>query len=263
MRGVRAIFWDVDNTLIENSAARQSGFRAAIEAMRAIDLPAKSVDDALGRLYRLERYFGSGWPLSLLRLLCIEYQIRSEQQLESLVEAGACAYQRHQLSARPAEGIEDTLHELKKRGYRLGIISNAIARDQIGKLRVAKLLEFFDPSLILISSMFYKHAAAEQTDDPSGLARCIEDTGIFRVEKPWRTLFEEARRRTGFAPEEILFVGDLRTDVVGAKAAGFLSALLSAREGGNNEEDYGAPCFLYLEQPDYVLSAVVELLASR
>lgn len=64
---------------------------------------------------------------------------------------------------------------------------------------------------------------------------CAEDLGAL---KPHRAAFDEAVRRLGVAPDEILHVGDrLDADVAGAHAVGMRAALFTA----GNARKYAAP----------------------
>ena len=72
------------------------------------------------------------------------------------------------------------------------------------------------------------------------------------VGKPHAAMFEAAAKRLGVRPEEILMVGDrLETDILGATAAGFKTALLLT--GVSNQGDIGSA------QPDYVLDNLAAL----
>ncbi len=72
------------------------------------------------------------------------------------------------------------------------------------------------------------------------------------VGKPHAGMFQAAAKRLGVQPEEILMVGDrLETDISGAKAAGFKTALLLT--GVSKREDVGDAA------PDYVLDDLAAL----
>ena len=75
------------------------------------------------------------------------------------------------------------------------------------------------------------------------------------VGKPYPAMFEAAARLLGTRPEETLMVGDrLETDIDGAKAAGFKTALVLT--GVSNRGDIGSSA------PDYVLEDLAALVAT-
>ena len=99
----------------------------------------------------------------------------------------------------PFEETVLTLDALKKKGYRLGIITNLRAdlEPLIQKTGLSGRLDF-----------------------------CVNST-LVGLEKPHPPIFQEAIRRSGAEPGEVLHVGDqVRSDVAGAKAMGMRAALL-------------------------------------
>ncbi|HYR11967.1 MAG TPA: HAD family hydrolase, partial [Longimicrobium sp.] len=93
----------------------------------------------------------------------------------------------------------ETLEELRRRGYRLGVISNADGR-------------------------------AEQALDAVGLRghfELIVDSGLVGIDKPDPRIFHHALELMGVAPEEAVYVGDIyEIDVQGARAAGMRAILI-------------------------------------
>jgi len=96
-------------------------------------------------------------------------------------------------------GVAPALAELRRRGLKLTIVSNAN-----GKLRV----------------LFERLALA-------GCVDCLLDSHDEAVEKPDPRFFEIALERSGARRESTIHVGDLyQVDVVGARAAGLRGVLL-------------------------------------
>jgi len=102
-----------------------------------------------------------------------------------------------------------TIEALRRRGFRLGVISNGTP----------------------------------------GVARCLEVAGVTeRVEfvlvsalvgweKPSREIFAMGLEAVGLRPDEVVFVGDhYEADIRGARAAGMQTVLID-REGRHNEAD--------------------------
>lgn len=97
------------------------------------------------------------------------------------------------------QGTDDVLHELKRRGYRLGVISNADGT-------VERLLR--DMGLL-------------------GHFEFVIDSTSVGVEKPDPRIFRMALERMGIEPHEAVYVGDVyEIDVAGARAAGIRGVLI-------------------------------------
>ena len=112
----------------------------------------------------------------------------------------------------PFEDTLPTLTFLRDRSYRLGIITNLRAD-------LAPLV---------------RQAGFEQCMD-----FCVNST-LAGSEKPHAPIFEEAIRRAGVKPREMLHIGDqVRSDVAGARAMGMHAALLD--RGGWHEAVDGCP----------------------
>ncbi len=103
------------------------------------------------------------------------------------------------LWTRPTEGAGSTLRALRKRGHRLGVVSNS------------------DGS---IAAYMRKLGFAEHLD-------VIVDSHLVGVEKPDPEIFEIALRALGAAPDQALYVGDLpAVDILGAERAGLRPVLV-------------------------------------
>ena len=101
--------------------------------------------------------------------------------------------------ARP--DVKPTVIELHKRGYRLGIIANAISPTEIPEwLETYKLKQYFEA--IVLSS-------------------------TFGFRKPDPSIYLEAARLAGVEPARCAYVGDNPTrDIPGARQAGFRTVLI-------------------------------------
>ncbi len=117
----------------------------------------------------------------------------------SLIDALWEAHQRVGLWTVAAERGPRTVRELKRRGYRLGVVSNAegnVARD----LDAAGYRGAFD---------------------------AVIDSHVVGLEKPDPAIFALALERIGSQAEHAIFVGDVPSvDVEGARAAGIVPVLL-------------------------------------
>ena len=112
----------------------------------------------------------------------------------------------------PFEDTVPSLEALRARGYRLGVITNLRA-DLAPLIRRAGLADMLDFSV---------------TSAQAG------------KEKPHPPIFQEALKRAAVPPDEVLHIGDqIRSDVVGARAAGMRAALLD--RGGWHDPVDGCP----------------------
>lgn len=142
-------------------------------------------------------------------------------------------YDRYDLDAgerwRLRPHASETIRRLRETGLRLAVVSNIGSRALHAALRGLGLADSFDLVLSRDDVRFMK-------PDPEGLGRALEQLGVDR--------------------DSALFVGDSRTDVLAARAAGVRVAVVA---GG--ESDRRA---LEVDPPDHYLDSldgVMEVLA--
>ena len=123
----------------------------------------------------------------------------TEEQIRQAVGAFFSEYQEHW---RLGDDTLQTLEALKKRGFRLGIISNASDREDVRVLmRKGSLDPFFDHIIV----------SAEEG---------------FR--KPHPKIFQKGLRKFRVTPEQCVMVGDtLSADILGANQMGIFSIWIS------------------------------------
>ena len=97
------------------------------------------------------------------------------------------------------ERTDETLDELRRRGYRLGVISNADGQVE-AMLGAVGLRPHFE---------------------------LVIDSGVVGIDKPDPRIFQLAAGRLGIQPAEAVYVGDIyEIDVQGARAAGMHAVLI-------------------------------------
>jgi putative hydrolase of the HAD superfamily len=130
----------------------------------------------------------------------------------------------------PAPGAEETLSELKRRGYRLGVISNTMSTLDIPRsLEAFGWTDYFD--VVILSA-------------------------DLKIRKPSPKPFLEAARRLNLPPDRCAYLGNrISKDIVGCRRAGFaLGLILEPPSGPRAEEkDHTSP-------PDVVIHVLGELL---
>jgi putative hydrolase of the HAD superfamily len=194
MHRIKAVLFDLDNTLIDFTRMKSESVRAAARAMARAGLrvPPEKIEGMLWTLYQEHGIEYQKVFQKLLRATIgrIDYRILS---------AGIIAYRsakQEHLHAFPR--TQSVLKELQKRGYKLGVVSNAPRMQAWTRLTQAGLADFFQS------------------------VTAFEDV---RVKKPHYIPFHAAARKLALTPDKILFVGDsLQRDVIGAKKAGMRAA---------------------------------------
>lgn len=127
---------------------------------------------------------------------------------ESIVDSLWEAHQKFGLWTVAVDDALETVAALKKRGLRIGVVSNAEGR-------VQRDLE----------------AAGY-----GGLLEIVVDSHLVGVEKPDPEIFRIALRKMKVGPESAVYVGDLPSvDIAGARAAGLTPVLLDRHDIYQNE----------------------------
>jgi len=122
-----------------------------------------------------------------------------EDALDAVGERLKAEHLRRHLWSHVEPGTREALEEIRDRGYRLGVISNADGRVE-ALLRTVALRDLFE---------------------------FVVDSQVVGFEKPDPRIFHEGTGRLGLEPGECLYVGDLYpVDVVGARGAGMEALLL-------------------------------------
>jgi len=199
---MKAVIFDVGNTLLWLDhpfiigVLREHGIETDEDALLAAQYGAKLLLDELVRTGR------AGDDASRVKVFLGEVFRQlgvSDDALPAIAERLHARHAEHNLWCVVRERTEETLGELRRRGYRLAIISNADGR-------VQALL------------------------DGLGLLRHFEfviDSGTVGVEKPDPRIFHMALERMGIEPHDAVYVGDVyEIDVAGARAAGLRAVLL-------------------------------------
>jgi putative hydrolase of the HAD superfamily len=218
---VRAVIFDLDNTLTDFMRMKRAAVEAGIDGMRdaGLAVPASRVEQRVWQIYEREG---------------IEYQHVFDRALEEelgrvdpkLLAAAIVAYRRARASTLVLyPHVQYTLLELLKRGLRLAVVSDAPRFQAWLRLASLQMHNLFDPVVT------------------------FEDTG---QRKPSPEPFRRALERLALPAAEVLMVGDwAERDVVGASQLGIRTAF--ARYGDTfGTRESGA---------DFELEDIMDLLA--
>ncbi len=217
---IRAVIFDLDNTLTDFMKMKERAVEAAAEAMIDAGLPKtkKEVIAGINEVYASE---GIEYQRVFDR-----YLISAAGKLDPRVHAaGVVAYRRARegtLALYPH--VNATLIELLKRGVKLGILSDAPRLQAWLRLAYLQLHNIFDEVVT------------------------YEDT---MARKPAPEPFERILKALGARADEALMVGDWpRRDIEGARALGIKTVY--ARYGDTSGE------FCY--ETDYVIDDVADVI---
>ena len=187
---IRAIIFDLDNTLLDFVKMKQFAVKASIRAMNEAGL---NVDEESGYKDVMELYMTTGWEN---QLVFDDYLKQTTGEVSNkILAAGVVAYRRaREATLLVYPNVNKTLIELLKAQIRLAVVSDAPSREAWMRLYYLNLHHVFDPVLT------------------------FDDTG---ARKPSPKPFKLALEKMNVGPDEALMIGDWPDrDVVGAKQIG-------------------------------------------
>jgi len=198
-RRVRAVFFDIDDTLYSSTDLSQKARRTAIEHMVSKGLEMDP-EEAYEALLRVVKRYGSNYGYHLDRFFTDELKCKPDYRM---ISAAVIAYHHTKfVNMRPYPHTVETVLGLRLMGMKLGIISDGLPIKQWEKLIRLGLDDFFETVII------------------SG----DEDVGL---NKPDPKVFELALEKIGVSAEKAAMVGDkIYTDIDGANRVGMTSIWL-------------------------------------
>ena len=216
---IKAVIFDLDNTLIDFMTMKRISCEAAISSMIDAGLNANK-DKAMKELFSLYDKFGLEEKTIFQKFL---KKLTKKVDYEILA-SGIVAYRRVRSGfLEPYPHVSEVLFELKRKGIRLAIVSDAPRLKAWIRLVSMKINHLFD---IVVT---------------------FEDTKEF---KPSIKPFQVAFKKLGLKSHECLMVGDRpERDIKGAKKLGMLTCF--AKYGNPKASGSGA---------DYEINDIKELL---
>ena len=208
----KAIFIDIDDTLLDYIPCCREAFDAALRTITNNQSPITNEDDLFdiffaisGRLFS-EAKHGLHTVAEVMELYPKEFIATIGYPVEAVDPFKHAFRAAWGTTHTLVPGAKEMLETLQAKGYRLFAASNSFGHLQRSRLEHAGILHYFEDTFISM------------------------DIGY---DKPDIRFYQEALRRCGLQPFEVLMIGDsMTTDVLGAQSAG-IDALFFDRQKDN------------------------------
>jgi putative hydrolase of the HAD superfamily len=151
---IKAIIFDIDNTLLDFMTMKSNAINAAVDGMIANGLPIEK-DLAIKQIFDIYNFKGYEHQKVLNDFIVntidsIDYKILAAGIVEYKIAKEAS------LSLYP--GVKDTLVNLSNFGLKLGILSDAPSREAWIRMYILKIHKIFDQVVTFNDTGFYKPA---------------------------------------------------------------------------------------------------------
>lgn len=200
MGDLRAILFDIDDTLCDTTGFARQARRNAVGAMVAAGLKADP-ELVYAELEEVIAEFSSNYEHHFDKLLLrLPKEALANLNRSLVVAAGVAAYHDtkfHQLRTFP--GVQELFRDLSAAGLRLGVITHGLSVKQAEKLVRLGLVPYLDREAVFIS----------------------DEIGI---SKPNPKLYQLALRTLRLEPHQVMYVGDNpKNDVAPPKKLGMVT----------------------------------------
>jgi HAD superfamily hydrolase (TIGR02253 family) len=205
---LKAIIFDIDNTLIDFMSMKRAASAAAANAMIKAGLQG-APEDLSERLFTFYLEHGIESDDAFEEYLKQEYKAVDYRVLAAAVNA---YLKEKYLHLKPYPGVVDTLRELRRQGFKLGVVSDGLRLKAWMRLNEAGLDSYFDAVVT------------------------YDDTGM---RKPAKAPFLLICDQLDVKPEECLMLGDWpERDVQGGRQAGMKTCLAKYGQMQQAKADY-------------------------
>lgn len=231
---IKAVFFDIDNTVYNYDASHKHAMWELYEYCKQnLDLTPEQFDNAIENAKKLvDMRLGAVCAATHNRL--IRFQTMLEMLKKPLFpfayDMEKCYWNSLINFAKPQEGIENLMQNLKKQGYFVGVGTNMTADWQFVKLNKFGLGKYIDA---LVTS---------------------EEVS---VEKPDKKLFEVCAEKAQAKPSECVFIGDsIKHDIEGAENAGMKTILYTGCLEGKKLEKANKSSYTVIHHFDECLDVI-------
>jgi len=192
---IKAIIFDLDNTLIDFLTMKKKCTQAAVSAMIKAGLKME-YKTAYGKMFEMYKEFGIEDQTIFQKFL---KKVKGKVDY-GILSAGIIAYRKVKVTqVVPYSGVKEVLTKLKNKKLRLGVLTDAPRLQAWLRLTEMNLVRYFDVVL------------------------GYEDTGKL---KPSKEPFQKALMKMKLKAEEVVYVGDNpNRDILGAKKVGMKTVL--------------------------------------
>ena len=207
MSVLKAVLFDLDNTLIDFLIFKRETAKAAAKAMVGNGLPATEVQ-AFGKIFSVYDDYGIEYQKTFYEVVK-QYNL-PVNEAEKIQQAAILAYLHRKFEVlKPYPLVRSTLNKLREKKFRLGVVSDAPRNKAWQRLVLAGLQNEFD---IVVT-----HSDTQEL-------------------KPHPSPFYLATQKLNLLPQACLFVGDNpERDIKGAHEVGMKTCL--AKYGLWNRKD--------------------------
>jgi len=225
---IRAVLFDLDNTLVDLMRMKRTASDAAARAMVAagalFPFTADEAGDILFGQYKADLESNTVFA-DFLREHDQQRLSLTQHKVDRITAHAVNAYLKAKmLQTEPYPGVRRTLIHLTRRGLRLGVLTDAPRFKAYQRLEAAGLVDFFEFVLTFTDS---------------------------NERKPHERTFRAALDLFGLPPRQVLMVGDWpEKDMAGARAAGMRTAWAA----------YGKPGTPAPPDVDFTLASAEELI---
>jgi len=235
VRNIDAILFDMNGTL-RMREPHEPTQRAAFSRLRELLGKEDASDEYWEELTRRQKAYSRWAQERLIQLSEGEIWTRwilpeyPREQVEPVAAELTLMWSERKGHTVPKPGAEETIVELKRRGYRLGVISNTMSSLDIPRSLVAFGWKDYFDVVILSSAIKYRKPAPEP--------------------------FLEAARVLKVDPARCAYLGNrISKDIVGCKRAGFgLGIILEPADGPRTDE------LDHVASPEAIIHSLNELL---
>ena len=235
IQNIEAILFDVNGTLRvrePHEPTQNEAFSRMLELLGKENVSDVNWDE----LSRRQKAYGDWAQENLLQLSEEEIWTRwilpdyPLEQIEPVAAELTLAWSKRKGRTVPKPGAEETLIELRRRGYRLGMISNTMSSLDIPQsLDAFGWKDYFE--VVILSS-------------------------VLKIRKPAHEPFLAAARLLNVEPAHCAYLGNrISRDVIGCKRAGFALGMIIEPFGKPRADEEDQPI-----KPDTVINSLTELL---